>query len=303
VTRLPVAAALACSLVSIACGGAATKRVGGARPPAASAAEPPRDSGACFPTEHLPADERRLAERLLLEFSDREGFYTLAGGLKPISSGVGDLQVRIAPTLDTAMLRQLDRLRVVAQALRCRDLGMFVQVFASTFPSRDSSTVRSATVVLYHTAAVRAAIIRHAAFFATLGVTQSTDPRDVIAAVENADQADRWRGYGLLFGYPDEAVDFFVWAGTEGARTKALVPRDFRRIETFTKFPERQGGPPVLSTFVYAVARGAEETAADRALREAAAPLMARYVRLREQFIRQDSTGAAALWRAWHARP
>jgi hypothetical protein len=287
----------------MACGVASTNRGIGALPSATTTAERRRDPQSCFQIEHLPAEDRRLAERILLEFSDREGVYTLAGGLKPISSGVGDLQIRIAPTLDTATLVQLDRLRRVAPALRCGDLGMFVQVFASTFPSRDSSTVRSATVVLYHAQSVRAVIVRHAGFFATLGVTQSTDPRDVVAAVEHARPADRWRGYGHLFGYPDDAVDFFVQAGAEGARTQSVVPRDFRRIETFRKFPERQGGPPVLSSFVYAVPLGAEESAADRALREAAAPLLARYVMFREQFVGPDSTGAAALWRAWYARP
>jgi hypothetical protein len=38
---------------------------------------------------------------VLLEFADREGLYTLAGGIKPISSDVRDLTVRIAPTMDS----------------------------------------------------------------------------------------------------------------------------------------------------------------------------------------------------------
>jgi hypothetical protein len=261
------------------------------------------DAAVCFPVERLPVAERALAERVLLEFSDREGLYTLAGGLKPISSDVRDLQLRIAPSLDTAQLAQLDRLRVVAQALHCGELGMFVQVFTATYAGRDSSTVRSASMVLYHREAVRAAIVRQAAFFATLGVTPATDPREVVGAVENAPQADRWRGYGYLFGYPDDAVDFFVQAGVDGARTKQLVPRDFRRVETFTKYPDRQGGPAVNSSFVYAVPKGSAESTGDRALREAAAPRYARYLSLRAQFIRADSSGAPALWRAWYARP
>jgi hypothetical protein len=237
-----------------------------------------------------------------MEFSDREGVYTLAGGLKPISSDVRDLQLRIAPSLDTVKLAELERLRVVARALQCGELGVFVQVFTATYPGRDSSIVRSASMVLYHRQSLRTAIARQAAFFARLGVTPSADPREVVGAVENAPQADRWRGYGYLFGYPDDAVDFFVQAGIDGERTKQIVPRDFRRVETFTKYPEQRGGALVNSAFVYAVPKGFVESAGDRVLRDAAAPLFARYRSMRAQFIRPDSTGASTLWRAWYAR-
>jgi hypothetical protein len=295
--------AIGSTLFSMACAVAPTRAATSAQPRPETTPAAATDPSSCFPIEQLPAAERALAERVLLEFSDREGLYTLGGGLKPISSDVRDLQLRIAPSVDTARLADLDRLRVVAQALHCGELGMFVQVFTATYTGRDSSTVRSASMVVYHRQSVRAAIVRHAAFFATLGVTPNTDPREVVGAVENAPQADRWRGYGYLFGYPDDAVDFFVRAGVEGAQTKQLVPRDFRRVETFTKYPERQGGPPVNSSFVYAVPKGADESEGDRRLREAAAPLYARYLPLRAAFIRADSTGAVALWRAWYARP
>jgi hypothetical protein len=292
-------AVVGCALLGTACSASS----GRARIVPAGALEPwespSAEAAACFPIERLPVTDRAIAERILLEFSDREGLYTLAGGLKPVSSDVRNLQLRIAPTLDTARLAELERLRVIAPALRCGELGVFVQVFSAVFPGRDSSLVRSASMVLYHRQSLRDAIARHASFFAHLGVTTSADPRDVVGAVENAPQADRWRGYGYLFGYPDDAVDFFVQAGVEGERSKEIVPRDFRRVETFTKFPERQGGPLVQSSFVYAVPKGAAESAADRALREAAAPRFARYLTLRAQFIKPDSSGAAALWRAW----
>jgi hypothetical protein len=186
--------------------------------------------------------------------------------------------------------------------LHCGDIGVFVQVFTSTFTARDSSVMRSASLVVYHRAAMRALIRRQALFFGSLGVTESTDPQSVVSAVENAPRAERWRGYGYLFGYPDEAVDFFVRAGVEGDSTKQLVPRDFRRIDTVRRYPATQDGPPVNATFVYAVPKGAEETAGDRALRTAAAPRYQRYVQLRPRFIRADSTGAALLWRSWYAK-
>ncbi len=200
--------------------------------------------------------------RLLLAFGDREGLYTLAGGLKPISSDVGDLTLRIAPTLDSAALERLDRQRRITAAMHCGEIGMTVEVFTATQQRRDSSEVRVTSLVLFHRGAVRRTIEAHRAFFATLGVTPSTDPREVIGAVENAPRAPRWRGYGYLFGYPDDAVDFFVTAGEEGDRTGALVPRDFRRIDTYLRVPANDGP---MSTFVFAVPKGTAPSAAEQA--------------------------------------
>lgn len=250
----------------------------------------------CFDLRDLAPDERRDAERLLLAFGDREGLYTLAGGLKPISSDVGDLSIRIAPTLDTAALSALDRQRRVAAALRCGDIGFTVEVFTATQKRRDSSEVRATSMVVYHRGAVRRTVEAHRAFFATLGVTPSTDPREVLSAVENAPRAPRWRGYGYLFGYPDDAVDFFVQAGEEGDRIGSIVPRDFRRIDTYFRFASNEGPMP---TFVFAVPKGSAPSAAEQALRAAAAPIYARYTAERAQRIRADSSGALALWQRW----
>lgn len=267
-----------------------------------AAALAPASDTRCFPIESLAPGDRDVADRVLLEFSDREGLYTIATGLKPMSSDVRDLSFRVAPTLDSMALERVDQMRRVSGALTCGDLTTFVQVFTATSPGRERDTMRNATMVIAHRASMRALIVRQQAYFATLGVTPSTEPRDVVAAVENAPRAERWRGYGLLFGYPDDAVDFFVRAGIEGDRTKRIVPRDFRRIETFHKFPETRGGPPVTSSFVYAVPKGASDSEGDRRLREAATPIYARYVTQRARFVRPDSTGVTQLWRDWFSR-
>ncbi len=271
----------------------------GCRPAPPGVAPRTASAAACFPVERLSGPDRRLAEQILLEFGDREGLYTLAGGLKPVSSDVRDVVLRIEPVLDSSALVTLDRLRRVSAALQCGELTVFVQVFAAAYPARDGGLVRNATLVVAHRGALTAAIARHAGFFGRLGVTPAADPREVVAAVETAPRADRWRGYGYLFGYPDEAVEFFVRAGLEGDSTGRLVPRDFRRIETVLRYPAQAGGAPVLSSFVYAVPKGAPESPADSALRAAAAPIYARYVAARAAAILADSTGAVALWRAW----
>ena len=256
-------------------------------------------SASCFAVSTLSPADQQVADRVLLEFADREGLYTLGDGIKPISSNVRDLSVRIAPTLDTLALATLDQQRRVAAALTCGEIGAVVQVFTATQRRRDSSEVRSTSMVLYHRGAVRRTIEAHAAFFSMLGVTPSTDPRDVIQAVENAPRSPRWRGYGYLFGYPDDAVDFFVRAGEAGDASGTLVPRDFRRIDTWHKYAESAGAAPTQSSFVFAVPKGAPESEQERRLRAAAAPVYARYVQARRTAIQPDSTGALALFQRW----
>jgi len=253
-------------------------------------------STSCFDISALSPADQRVAEQILLEFGDREGLYTLAGGLKPISSDVRDLQLRIAPTLDTATLSTMEQQRRVAAALSCGDIGLTVQVFTATQRTRDSSEIRNTSMVVFHRGALRAMVTRYAPFFASLGVTPSTAPQEILAAVENAPRAARWRGYGYLFGYPDVAVDFFVQAGEEGDRTGKLVPRDFRRIETVYKFAS---GRDSLSTFVYAVPKGAAPTADEEQLQQRAAAILREYRARRARRVAADSTGALTLWRAW----
>lgn len=252
---------------------------------------------ACFDVSALAPADQRVANEVLRDFGDREGLYTMAGGLKPISSDVRDLQVRIAPRFDTVALAALEQQRRVAAALSCGDIGVLVQIFTATQRTRDSSEVRNTSMVVYHRAALRRLIERKRDFFATLGVTPSTHPHDVLAAVENAPRVPRWRGYGYLFGYPDTAVDFFVAAGIEGDRTGTLVPRDFRRIETVFKFAAGNGDS--LSTFVYAVPKGAALGPDEQALHRQAAAVMRDYRLRRAQLMPSDTADALTLWRRW----
>ena len=261
-------------------------RVGGVVP--AAGATRGDASAPCLATASLDSADRHALDRLLLRLGDGEALYTLAGGPKPVSSDL-DRTVRVAPTVDDVALA----------ALACGDVGAFVQLHATPFPTGGDTLVRAASVIVYHRARLRAAIGERAAFFARLGVTADTDPRDVLFAVETAPRAERWRGYGHLFGYPDEAVDFFVRAGITGDSTRTLVPRDFRRIPTVRRVAAARGAPPTLATFVYAVPKDAPPSAGDRALAAAAAPIHAEYVARRARAIGADSLGALALWRGW----
>ncbi len=241
----------------------------------------------CFPFDSLAEPSRELARSLLQEFADNEGLYTLGGGLKPVSSG-RSITFRVAPTPDIARLDTLEQWRALLPVLRCDELMMVVQRYASRMPAGSADTVRwAATIILVHRGSLRREIERHLPFWQSIGITPSSTPEEVLHRVEHADRADRWRGYGYVFGYPEDPVDFFVAAGLRGDSLNTIIPRDFRRIETWRKFATEPGGPLDGSNFVYAVPKGATDTPADIRLREAAAPIYTEYAALRT-----DSTRA-----------
>lgn len=235
----------------------------------------------CFQLDSLPGSSRELARSILQEFADNEGLYTLGGGLKPVSSG-RSITFRVAPAPDAARLDTLEQWRALLPVLRCGELMTVVQRYASRMPAGSPDTVRwAATIIVVHRGSLKREIERHLPFWQSIGITPSSTPEEVLHRVEHADRADRWRGYGYVFGYPDGAVDFFVTAGLRGDSLGMIVPRDFRRIETWRKFATQPGGPPDGSNFVYAVPKGAPDTPADIRLREAAAPIYAEYAALR----------------------
>ena len=260
-----------------------------------------RDS--CFAIEQLPARDRAIAVALLRAASDGEGLYTLAGGLKPVSSDFLTVTWTVAPAVDSVALDSLAVIRRVADALRCGPISAYVLEYATTYTRPDSARYRVADVFLVHRDGLLRTLAQHAAFWRQLGVLDAADGARVLAAVETTPRATRWRGFGYLFGYPDAAVDFFVEAGESQARDGTFVRRDFRRVETFRKFPAREGEPPTLSSFVYAVPLGAAPTAADSALEAAAALIMRRYRELRARFVAEEGEGIVALWREWIVGP
>ncbi len=64
------------------------------------------------------------------------------------------------------------------------------------------------------------------------GSRARTSSSDVMNLIDQADSSSRWRGFGLIFGYPAYAVDFFVKAGEEEKQTGKFVKRDFLHLKT-----------------------------------------------------------------------
>jgi hypothetical protein len=235
----------------------------------------------CFPVESLPAELRPRAEALLLKALDSEALYTFVG-LKPMSSGWASHRFKV----DAPDLGALEKDRQVLGALRSGE-----DVFATLQPFwRVFEGARFVDGFLYNRDATSRAIRDHARFFAFYGVTPSSHPVEATMAFEVDATAQRNRGYGYLFGYPDHAVDFFVESEEINRRTKKFVPRDFLHIPTFAAEKHQ---------FVYAVPKGHAVNQADVDLKAKAEPVLAHYRKLRAKYIGPGKLGVVQLLRDW----
>lgn len=230
--------------------------------------------------------EPPTADALACRLLDSEALYTVSDGLKPVSDGFW--QTRFPATQDTSPEVETVRGRLAALPLG-PDLEAGVLVFASSFEGK-----RSASAFVAHKPSLRALIARRKDVFAPLGVTAATPPQEVMQKIDRAPKAARWRAFGLAFGYPEYAVEFFVAAGEEKARGGPFVERQFVQIPTFASDHGR---------FVYAVPKGHAERNEDRAVKAKADPILARYRAWRAVYVGDGKAGSVALVRDWLAPP
>jgi hypothetical protein len=252
-----------------------------------AATTPPAGAGGvpraqCFPVEELPPALRVRAEAVLLDALDREALFTLVGGVKPVSEGFWSVKWKA----EAGSPDELDEARRVLKTFRCGDA-----VYADMLVFRaalDKSRLAHAYVV--NVPALRAKVREEPAFWLRLGVTPHSHPAAVMPLIEAAEPLDRFRGFGCAFGYPRHAVDFFVAAAAEEKRTGVFVKRDFVHLPTFGSDKGR---------FVWAVPKGQPETDADRAVRAAAAPVLAAYRQRRAYYVGDGRPGVVELLRDW----
>lgn len=100
----------------------------------------------------------------------------------------------------------------------------------------------------------------------------------------------RFGGYGYLFGYPDEAVNFFVAAAAEEEFTGKFVERDFYSAPTVSKS---------TNGFVWAVPKNNVETESERMIKNRATRIYNEYRARREKYIGENKKGAVELLRDW----
>lgn len=247
---------------------------------AAGHAEIPRSQ--VFPLDELPASLRPRAEQLLLTAMDREALFTVAGGLKPMSSGFASLSF----PEDKPDLAEMENMRRILRAFRA---GSVISASLQPFV-RASQGRRFLDGVIFHRPAMAESISAHQDVFSALGITPSSEPIEALLAVDADATTRRNRGLGIFFGYPDYAVDFFVEAAESQRKDGKFVERDFIQIPTFESASGR---------FVYAVPKGHRERAEDRALRLRAAPILAKYRALRQQYVGPGKPGIVELIRDW----
>lgn len=218
-----------------------------------------------FSLEGLAPEAQALSQALLLKALDGEAFYTLVGQLKPVSEGFWGSYFALEP-LD---LTEVERVRV---ALRPWNVPGLFHADVLVYESAQRGQ-RYASAYVVHVPSLRALVERQSEFFGQWGITTESPPGEVLLSIERCRQpGDRWRGFGLLFGYPEYAVDFFVEAGLHQRTTGEFVERDFRQIPTFTSRSGR---------FVYAVPKLSRPGPEDLTLERRATHLLGEYRRLR----------------------
>ncbi|MBM3763011.1 MAG: hypothetical protein FJW36_22540 [Acidobacteria bacterium] len=252
---------------------------------ALSQAVPPAQ---CFPIEQLPAADQEPAKQLFLKLMDSEALYTAIAGVKPMSGGF----VTFHLPADSLDVNTVDAARRQLSAFHCGSaLFATVHHFARLFPDRESKVVeRYYDAILFHRDGMRRTIGTHKPFFLPLGLGEDSHPLEVLMAIEYAEAPTRFEGFGLLFGYPDYAVKFFVDASRKQALTGQFVVRDFVGMPTFAR-AERG--------VVYAVEKGSEQRDVDHQFRAKLASILAEYKTRREKFIGDGKPGIIALLRDW----
>jgi hypothetical protein len=277
----------------------------------------------CFNTDGLSPELRQKSEQYLLEALDSEALFTLVGALKPMSSGfynaristsipamsqadaqkavdelgskrqsklTEDERARLAEAKSSVArsttLKEADDLRQIAATWRCGD-EVHADIVHFATPHSGNRHIEG---VLFSRPALAKMIQQKEKFFSRWSITPHSNPIEVLMAVDYARDASRFAGYGYLFGYPDQAVRFFVDSSVHQDMTGDFVTRDFRAIPTF----QRDTGQ-----FTYAVPKGVEETEADQRLKAQASKILAAYKVRREQYVGPGKPGVAALLRDW----
>jgi hypothetical protein len=235
-------------------------------------------------TPPAPPTSALLARRML----DSEALYTLTGGLKPVSEGFW--RTRFPKDEGESPLILETR-----RALEALPLDPAFEVGVLVF-ARANGEWRHASAFVAHRPSLQALIRRRSDVFAPLGITVTSPAWEVLERIDQAPDSHRWRGFGLMFGYPDYAVEFFVEAGKEKERTQEFVKREFVNLPTFVSDRGR---------FVYAVPLGHVLRREDLDLRCRVEIIFNHYLACRGAFISEEEGadhGALPLLADWSTR-
>jgi|GEM_PF-4005611 len=217
-------------------------------------------------------------DTLALSMMDSEALYTIAAGVKPVSEGFWRKSFPDSSPVDAEIGPALKELRKLP-------LGPDFETGILVFKNPTGGT-KHATAFVAHKPRLRDLISKHPKIFQGIGVKPWSSAQFVMERIDQAPSSTRWRGFGLVFGYPEYAVEFFVTAGETQEKTGVFVTRSFVHLPTFRMV---KGG------FVYAVPKGHEETGEDRILREKVSSLLSNYSAKRREFIGEGKQGPVPL--------
>jgi hypothetical protein len=244
-----------------------------------------------FPAyESLSASERKKADSLLTVALNQERIYTLMARLKPVSAVGYSFQYHLAKDSTQAsgeknvinisadsvgrMLEELRQLHRIANALSFDDIKFILIPYKQIYKGK-----RHLQFLVCRQSLIDSVVNVHQSFFGQWGFTSGVDPNTLITTIEFEEKNDRFRAYGYLFGYPEYAVDFFVKADQEYAKTKIFVKRDFLQIPTFAR-PDGH--------FTYAIPKGHRTTEIDSTLYRKAGNVLRQYRNTREAFVKDN---------------
>ncbi len=221
----------------------------------------------------LSKQDQALADSLLKNVLDNEGLFTVISGLKPISSA-GDLVIRTGDS--SATDQKLLQYQRVIKALNFGELQFVISPFKMHDPGQ-----RILQVNVYRQHLVDSMVMANRSFYRQMGYLPGADAKLIINSTEYEDKLIRFRSYGNLFGYPPQAVDFFVTAETKRQESGKFVERSFFQISVHSG---KQGH------FVYALPKNSTPGREDLAIRSRAAYYLLRYQALRVKFVNKDRT-------------
>jgi hypothetical protein len=237
--------------------------------------------------QKLSAEEKDMADTLIMKALNNEGLYTVLGRLKSMSS-VTDLRLSIAQKdtsfegianvtdLNSPDLIKLKKYQRVVNALNFGDLKFILSPLKI-----NQNGQRYIQINLYRKSLVDSLINVNQSFYGQFGFVSGTQAEILINTTEYENKYDRFRSYGYLFGYPEHAVNFFVDASISNDKTGVFVKRNFFQIPVHSN---------IKGHFVYAIPLDSKPGPIDSAIYKRAEHSLNIYRSLRKEYMKSDSS-------------
>jgi hypothetical protein len=235
----------------------------------------------------LSAEEKSIADTLIMKALDNEGLYTVIGQLKSMST-VRDLRLSIAQKdssikgaasvtdINSSDLLKLKKYQRVVNALDFGDLKFIMSPFKIS-----QNGQRYIQINLYRRSLIDSLISVNQSFYGQFGFVSGTQAEILINTTEYESKYDRFRSYGYLFGYPEHAVNFFVDASISNDQTGVFVKRNFFQIPVHSN---------IKGHFVYALPLDSKPGPIDSAIYKRAEHSLNIYRSLRKEYMKPDSS-------------